>query len=57
MSYECGKSQTKDKYHMMLFICNILKQWLFNRNRVTDVENKLMVTKDKGRRDKLGDWD
>ena len=33
--------------------------YLQNRNRVTDVENKLMVTKDKmvGGRDKLGDWD
>ena len=28
-----------------------------NRNRVTDVENKLMVTRGKGKRDKLGDWD
>ena len=44
-------SQTeKDKYCMILFICGILKKWykwtyLQNRNRVTDVENKLMVTK------------
>ena len=29
-----------------------------NRNRVTDVENKLMVNRGKGEeRDKLGDWD
>ena len=28
-----------------------------NRNRVTDVENKLMVTRVKRGRDKLGDWD
>ena len=28
-----------------------------NRNRVTDVENKLMVTKGERGRDKLGDWD
>ena len=27
------------------------------RNRVTDVENKFMVTKGKGERDKLGDGD
>ena len=42
-----------------------LKKWykwtyLQNRNRVTDVENKLMVTKGGKQgwgRDKLGDWD
>ena len=34
--------------------------YLQNRNRVTDVENKLMVTNGEsggGGRDKLGDWD
>ena len=32
--------------------------YLQNRNGVTDVENKLMVTKgEKGGRNKLGDWD
>ena len=40
-----------------------LKKWykrtyLQDRNRVTDVENKLMVTKrERGGRDTLGDWD
>ena len=39
-----------------------LKKWykltyVENRNRVTDVENKFMVTRGKGGRDKLGDWD
>ena len=40
-----------------------LKKWykwtyLQNRNRVTDVENKLMVTMGERRgKDKLGDWD
>ena len=43
-------SQTeKDKYHRISLICGILKMGqnnLFtNRNRVTDIENKLMVTK------------
>ena len=29
-----------------------------NRNRITDVENKFMVTRrEKGGQDKLGDWD
>ena len=42
---------------------NLKKKWykqtyLQNRNRITDVENKLMVTKGEGGgRDKLGDWD
>ena len=32
-------------------------QWyLQNRNRVTDVENKLIATRGDGRRDKLEDW-
>ena len=31
--------------------------YLHNRNRVTDVENKLMVTKLGEGADKLGDWD
>ena len=31
--------------------------YLQNRNRVTDVESKLMVTRGKVGRDKLGDWD
>ena len=40
-----------------------LKKWykgtyLQNRNRVTDVESKLMVTRgERWGRDKLGDWD
>ena len=39
-----------------------LKKWykwtyLQSRNRLTDVENKLTVTKQGGSRDKLGDWD
>ena len=40
-----------------------LRKWykqtyLQNRSRVTDVENKLIVTKGEGEeRDKLGDWD
>ena len=40
----------KDKYHMISLICGILKKrykrtYLRNRNRPTDIENKLMVTK------------
>ena len=32
--------------------------YLQNRNRPTEIENKLMVTKgERGRRDKLGVWD
>ena len=40
----------KDKYHMILLICSILKKvykwaYLQHRNKVADVENKLIVTK------------
>ena len=40
----------KEKYHMILLICRIFKKMLqmnlfTNRNRLTDLENKLMVTK------------
>ena len=42
----------KDKYHMILLVCGILKRYkwtyLQNRNRVTDVENKLKLPKGKG---------
>ena len=47
---------------MILLISGILKndtnEHLQNRNRVTDIENKLMVTEGVGgRRDILGVWD
>ena len=49
----------KDKHHMILLICGILKKMvhmkLHNRNRVMDVKNKLMVTTERGM-NKLGDW-
>ena len=41
----------KDKYHVISVICGIYhKKWykwtyLQDRNRLTDIENKLMVTK------------
>ena len=44
-------SQTeKDKYHMISLILESKKKWykladIQNRNRLTDIENKLMVTK------------
>ena len=47
-------SQTeKDKYHMTSLICEINKKtykrtYLQNRNRHTDIENKVMVTKGEG---------
>ena len=54
----------KDKYRMISPICGIYKKMiqmnLFSkRNRSTDIENKLMVTKgERGKvRDKLGVWD
>ena len=62
-------SQTeKDKYYMIPLIktniiCGIKKwykwSYLQNRNRLADIENKLMVTKGEREvgRDKLGVWD
>ena len=47
---------------MISLICSFLKKlykeiYLQNSNRVTDLENKLMVTGEKGGgRDKLGVW-
>ena len=63
-------SQTeKDKYHIT-YMWNLKQQqqqkkkqyewtYLQNRNKVTDVENKCMITrgKEKERRDKLGNGD
>ena len=53
-------SQTeKDKYHIISLICGAKKKKiqmnLFPRQRLTDIENKHMVTKGEGDgRDKLG---
>ena len=49
-----------DKYHMISHIWN-LKKWykwtyLQSRNRLTNIENKLMVTKGERRGWKLGVW-
>ena len=53
----------KDKYHMILLICGILKNdtneliYKQNRNRPTDITN-LWLPKGKGvERNKLGVWD
>ena len=53
--------QRKTNIFWYLYMWN-LKKWykwtyLQNRNRVTDVENKLMVTSSWVEMDKLGDWD
>ena len=65
LSYEDEVSQRKTNiiwYHLYVESKKWYK-WIYlqNRNRVTDVENKLMVTKGEGggagRRDKLGVWD
>ena len=53
----------KEKYHDITYLWN-LKKWykwtyLQNRNRLTDIENKVTVTKREmgGGRDKLEVWD
>ena len=58
--YTKWSKSEKDKYPMISLICGIWKKWcrwiyLLNRNRLTDIENKLMVNKgERGRGDKLG---
>ena len=53
----------KDKYHMISLIYGYKKMkqtYLQTINRLTDIENKLMVTKGarrEGEREKLGVWD
>ena len=49
--YHTKRSKTdKDKCHMILLICGILKKewykWTYsqNRNRLPDIENKLMAS-------------
>ena len=59
---ELSKSDRERQIYDITYMWNLKKgyKWTYlqNRNRVTDVENKLMVTKGKGcGRDKLGDWD
>ena len=57
---EWSKSERERHISYVAYMWN-LKKWykwtyLQNRNRVTDVENKLTVTKGEGGMDKLGDW-
>ena len=52
--YHTKRSKSdKDKYHMISPIGGIFKKWykwtdIQNRNRPTDIEHKLMVTKGEG---------
>ena len=52
-------SQTeKDKYHTISLTCGTKKgTYLQNRNRLTDIEYKLTVTKGERGGDNLGAWD
>ena len=64
LQYTClenPKKGQKDRTLKDAYICNLKKKWyrcayLQNRNRVTDVENKLTVTKGIVEKDKLGGW-
>ena len=46
---------------MIPLICGILRngtnELIYQTQRVTDIENSLMVTRERRGRDKLGDWD
>ena len=57
-------SQTeKDKYHMVSLTCEIKKnntnESVYKTETLKDIENKVMVTKEKSGvgKDKLGGWD
>ena len=57
---KCIKSE-KDKYYMVSFTCGIKKKWynwtyLQNRNSLTDIKNKLMVTKGEMRGKDKSEW-
>ena len=58
--YTKWSKSDRERHHIIITYMWNLKKWTYlqNRNRVTDVENKLMVTSG-GRwgRDKLRDWD
>ena len=52
----------KDKWHMISLICDTNELicrigYSTNKNRLTDIENKLLVTREEGGRNKLGIWD
>ena len=59
---EVSQTETNTIYCLYVESKKIIQMNLQNRNSITDVENKLMVTGGEGRwggegRDKLGDWD
>ena len=59
---EWGRGSTKGVEYEITYTWNLKKRYkwtyLQNRNRPTDIENKLMVTKGENEgRDKLGAWD
>ena len=54
---EVRQRQIYDIAYMWNLIKGYKWTYLQNRNRVTDVENKLMATTGEGVRDKLRDWD
>ena len=54
----------KDKSHLICLVSGIQKKkkwykltYLPSRNKVTDVEKKLQLTREREVRDKLADWD
>ena len=48
---------TNTVYHLYVASKKMIQMNLQNRNRLIDIENKLMATKGEGGRDKLRIWD
>ena len=62
LSYWVKSDRERPVLYDIAYMWNLKKwyQWTYlqNRNRVTDIKNKLVVTERvSGGRDKLGDWD
>ena len=60
---EFHSALVKDKYHLICLVSGIQKKkwykltYLPSRNKVTDVEKKLQLPREREVRDKLADWD
>ena len=56
---EVSQRKTKSLWYHLFVGSKISYKWTYwqNRNRLIDVENKLLVTKGKRWGDKLRDWD
>ena len=53
-----SQRKTNGRHHLHVELTKYTNDYLPNRNRLSDIENRLRITKGKRRRrDKLGVWD